>query len=344
MRAIMLNMENKGKIGIIGLGLIGGSIAIALRDKYRIVGMTKNPDTLEYALRENIVHETAKSYEELRGCDAVIVCTPLSLVRRTVAELYEVLGDSVIISDVGSVKGMLGGMKGRIIGGHPMAGTEQSGIRAAKERLLENAYYILVDMNGNPDDLNFMCEVVEDCGSKPVIMSAAQHDELVAKISHLEHIAAYSLVNSAISGSEEIVGSGFMDTTRIASSAPEFWNTVVELNRQNVLNETNNYIHTLTEVRDKIERGEDLTEFFARAKQKRDALKYQKRYTTSYVLYADVPDCVGSIVGVLDLLAKAGLSISNLSVMNSREGAGGALRLELKDEYDYKKAKEILKL
>lgn len=335
-------MERKGSIGIVGLGLIGGSIAIALRGKRRVVGTSRDPETVEYALSHGMIDEAAKSYEDFRSCDAVIVCTPLSVVERTVRELYTVLGEDVVISDVGSVKGMLSGLPGRIVGGHPMAGTEQSGVRAAKERLLENAYYILVDYGGRHDDLELMRSVAEDCGALPVTMTADEHDKLVAKISHLEHMAAYALVNSAMTGDERIVGSGFMDTTRIASSSPEFWNTVAHLNRDNVLAETDRYIATLTYLRDMIARGEDITPFLAEAKAKRDKLTYRKRYMTSYVLYVDVPDRVGSIVGVLARLADAGVSVGNLTVMDSREGAGGALRLELRDEETYKKAKEIL--
>ena len=173
-------------------------------------------------------------------------------------------------------------------------------------------------------------------------MSAARHDRLVAKISHLEHMAAYALVNSAMTGDEHIVGSGFMDTTRIASSSPEFWNTVAALNRGNIVDEMDRYIATLSDLRRDIAAGRDITAFLAEAKEKRDKLKYSRRFMSEYVVYADVPDCVGSIVGVLDRLAAAGISISNLTVMNSREGAGGALRIELKDEPSYRKAKEIL--
>lgn len=223
-----------------------------------------------------------------------------------------------------------------------MAGTEQSGIRAAKERLLENAYYILVDYNDNPADLELVTRIALACGAVPVVMSAARHDRLVAKISHLEHMAAYALVNSAMTGDEHIVGSGFMDTTRIASSSPEFWNTVAALNRGNIVDEMDRYIATLSDLRRDIAAGRDITAFLAEAKEKRDKLKYSRRFMSEYVVYADVPDCVGSIVGVLGRLADAGISISNLTVMNSREGAGGALRIELKDEPSYRKAKEIL--
>ena len=335
-------MEKKGRIGIIGLGLIGGSMALSLSRSCDVVGMSRNPETVEYALSSGMITSAARSYSDFAGCDAVVVCTPLSLVKKTVEDVYAALGDTTVITDVGSVKGMLSGLPGRIIGGHPMAGTEQSGIRAAKERLLENAYYILVDYNDNPADLELVRRIALACGAVPVVMSAARHDRLVAKISHLEHMAAYALVNSAMTGDEHIVGSGFMDTTRIASSSPEFWNTVAALNRGNIVDEMDRYIATLSDLRRDIAAGRDITAFLAEAKEKRDRLKYSRRFMSEYVVYADVPDCVGSIVGVLGRLADAGISISNLTVMNSREGAGGALRIELKDEPSYRKAKEIL--
>lgn len=324
------------------MGLIGGSIAIALKGVCKTVGMSRNPETVEYALREGIIDSAAHTYADFADCRAVLVCVPLARVEAEVKAVYAALGDSVIISDVGSVKGMLVGLPGRLIGGHPMAGTERSGIRAAKERLLENAYYILVDYNNHPSDLAFMQDLVKAVGAIPVVMGAEAHDKLVAKVSHLEHMAAYSLVNSAITGEEEIVGSGFMDTTRIASSSPEFWNTVVSLNRANILEETEKYIATLSALCRDIEAGKDVTPVFAKAKEVRDRLTYRKRFASEYFLYADVPDCTGAIVGVLSRLADVGISIANLTVEHSREGAGGALRLEFKDERDYLKAKEIL--
>ncbi len=336
-------MAEKDKIGVIGLGLIGGSIALALRGKCEVIGMSRTPATVEYALKEGIISSAAKSYEEFEGCKAVFVCVPLACVRAEVAGLYRVLGDSTIITDVGSVKGMLVGQEGRIIGGHPMAGTEQSGLRAAKDRLLENAYYILVDYNGNAEDLGYISRLVSEMGAIPRVMTAAEHDKLVAKISHLEHMVAYSLVNSVLNGEDEIVGSGFMDVTRIASSAPEFWNTVVSLNRDNLVEALDKFIEGLTALRRDIAEGKDVTRIFDEAKQKRDRLTYRKKFLSSYTMYVDVADSRGEVVKVLSKLADAGINIGNLTVVNSREGAGGALRLEFMDERDYLKAKETLK-
>lgn len=336
-------MTKKDKIGIIGLGLIGGSIAISLNGKYEVIGMSRTPATVEYALKEGIISSAAECYADFKGCKAVFVCVPLVRVAEDVKAVYDALGDSTIITDVGSVKGMLVGQKGRIIGGHPMAGTEQSGIRAAKERLLENAYYILVDYNNHRSDLEYITGLVREMGALPRIMTADEHDKLVAKISHIEHVAAYSLVNSALDGDDEIVGSGFMDITRIASSAPDFWNTVVRLNRDNVVAELDKFIAGLTMLRNDISAGKDVAPVFAEAKEKRDKLTYRKKFLSSYTLYVDVPDTKGAIVNVLAKLAEAGISINNLTVVHSREGAGGALRLEFKDERDYLKAKEILK-
>ena len=126
----------KDKIGIIGLGLIGGSLGMALRGRYVVKGMVHRSEDAEYALSAGIADEIASGTDDFGDCTALIVCTPLSIVRETVEKLAAAYPDK-IISDVGSVKGILRGIKGRVIGGHPMAGTEKSGIRAAKERLLD---------------------------------------------------------------------------------------------------------------------------------------------------------------------------------------------------------------
>ena len=334
-------MTEKDKIGIVGLGLIGGSLAISLKGRYAVKGLAHKAEDGEYALSTGMVGELARGLGDFSDCAAVVICTPLSLVRETAERLVSLYPDK-IISDVGSVKGMLTGIKGRLIGGHPMAGTERKGVRAAKERLLENACYILTDYNGDAEALAFMKKLVSDAGAIPVVMGAEEHDRLVGRVSHLVHMAAYSLVDSAMTGSEEIVGTGFLDTTRIASSSPEFWNTVAHLNRDNIVSDMDEYIKTLSALRGEIAAGRDITPFLSRAKAKRDSLLGRKKFMSEYILYADVPDCVGSIAGVLTKLTKEGISIENLTVVHSREGTGGALRLEFKDETDYNKAKEIL--
>ncbi len=336
-------MTKRDKIGIVGLGLIGGSIALALNKKYEVVGMSRSASTVEYALKEGIISSAAEKYDDFKEAKAVFVCVPLTRVKDEVSALYDALGDSVIITDVGSVKGMLSGQRGRIIGGHPMAGTEQSGIHAAREKLLDNAYYILVDYNGNEADLAYIKELVRSMGALPREMTASEHDALVAKISHLEHMAAYSMVNAVLDGDDEIVGSGFMDVTRIASSDPELWNAVSALNRDNIVSELGRYIEILSSLRGDIAAGKDVTPFFSAAKEKRDRLTYRKKFLSSYILYVDVSDAKGSIVAILSKLAEADISINNLTVVNSRAGVGGALRLEFKDERDYIKAKEILR-
>ena len=336
-----MRMTEKDKIGIVGLGLIGGSLAIALKGRYAVKGLAHKAEDGEYALSTGMVGELARGLGDFSDCAAVVICTPLSLVRETAERLVSLYPDK-IISDVGSVKGMLTGIKGRLIGGHPMAGTERKGVRAAKERLLENACYILTDYNGDAEALAFMKKLVADAGAIPVVMGAEEHDRLVGRVSHLVHMAAYCLVDAAIEGDEEIVGSGFTDTTRVASSPPDFWNTVAALNRGNIVDGMDDYIARLTELRGKIAAGEDITAYLAAAKDKRDRVTGRRKSAGGYILYVDVPDCVGSVAGALAALAEGNISIENLSVVHSREGAGGALRLEFKDEKDCDAAREIL--
>ena len=135
--------RKKQTIAVVGLGLIGASLALALKDTYRIIGCARSRETEAYALSHGIVDEICP-VRDMRGADCVIACTPLWVLRQTVQEVYDAVGDTAIITDVGSVKELLKGLPGRLVGGHPMAGTEHSGIEACKRHLFENATYCVV--------------------------------------------------------------------------------------------------------------------------------------------------------------------------------------------------------
>ncbi len=340
----MTQKNGKTKIAIVGLGLIGGSLALALKERYYVIGCSKNPQTEQYALKCGMVDEI-RPISKLKGVDSVIVCTPLSVLKETVRKVYAVVGDSAVITDVGSVKGLLKGEKGRIVGGHPMAGTENSGIAAAKPHLFENAYYCIVPYeNSAPADVEFVTRIAAAVKAKPVALSAEEHDLLAAKYSHMPHMCAYALSESVIGGNLSIAGSGFMDSTRIACSDPEFWTEVFRLNRLNTLTVLDSFMSALGDMRDKLE-SEDyagLRERIIRARDKRVELSAARNIESDYALTADVKDEVGSIGAVTALLVRGGVSIKNMNILNSREGVGGALRLEFASLHDSQIARRIL--
>ncbi len=331
-------------IGVIGLGLIGGSIALGFKENgFHVVGVEKDSDVSSYALERKIVDE-AGGLESLKGAEAVFVCVPVAKTRETVEHAVEVLGDRTLVTDVASVKGILNGLNGRFVGGHPMAGTEKSGIAAARPHLFENAFYAIVKYeNTSDDDVNKLAELVKCLKAKPVIMTAEEHDDRASKVSHLPHMAAYALSGYALK-KEGFTGTGFMDTTRIAASDPKFWTDVAFLNRENLLNDMNGFRAEFDAIYAALEKG-DRGELFAllkNAQSKREQLEYKRVYLSDYTLDVDIRDEVGAVARVSKLLADNGINISGLQIIYSREGVGGALRIGIVDERDWLRAKALL--
>lgn len=333
------------KFGVAGLGLIGGSIASALKKQgCRVVGVENDPDVSAFALSGGIVDEIG-GVEALRGSEAVFVCVPLGVTREATEKIIAAVGDETLVTDVASVKGMMTGVGGRFVGGHPMAGTEKSGIAAARAHLFENAFYAVVPYeNTSEADVKYMCELVRSFGAKPVVMSAAEHDGRASEVSHLPHIIAYALTGYALKA-DGFAGTGFTDTTRIAASDPGLWTDVAFLNRDNLLRDMRGYEKEFSKYVTALENGdrEGLRGLIAAAREKREALTLRRVYQNEYTLDLDVKDRPGAIAKVSELLAENGVNISGIQIINSREGVGGALRIAIRSEAEYEAAKRLLR-
>lgn len=333
------------KIGIVGLGLIGASIAKALKGKYDVVGVDSDKDAIGYCLENGIISDCGLG--SLRGCSVVFLSVPVSAVERTARQVHIVVGEDTVITDTASVKNCFSGMPPRFVGGHPMAGTEQSGCRASMDTLFENAFYILTGEKSDPDTQK-VASVVEQMGALPVYMSAQEHDEVVASVSHLPHMIAYTLVNTVLSARDncgELASGGFLDTTRIASSSPDFWLGVVRANKENVLNAMDEFIDRFEKLRGYIENNDGVRArgFFSDGKRRRDKLMTSRRFRAEYELYVPVRDEVGEVGRIASLLGDVGADLKSIRIDNSREGTGGALRLGFKRLGDYDKARKVLK-
>jgi len=255
-------------IGIVGLGLIGGSLAGDIKARVkdaRIFGYDCCERTVEKARESGLFEQVFSKTDNLTALvmtDIIIVAVSVASTADTIRKVYDAVGDKCIITDVCSVKGHLSELSSlwgiRLVGGHPMAGTEKSGFEAGREGLFDGAVYIVTPYpSTNKSDLNTVIKLVETIGAKPLLMEAEEHDTLASRASHLPHMIAYALSDHVIrDGEPYIAGKGFTDMIRIASSSPEFWTEVAEANRDNMIKELDTMILRLADIKGMIERGD----------------------------------------------------------------------------------------
>ena len=244
---------NMNKIGFLSLGLIGGSIALALRQispAAQIIAYARRQSTLDEALSAGAIDIGTTEINELfLDCDLIFLCAPVAVNNKFLAQLKPFLSDKTILTDVGSVKGSIHetisglGLDNQFIGGHPMAGSEKTGFSNANPVLLENAYYILTPTETvSKEAIDAYSSLVKKMGAIPIQLTCQQHDYVTAAISHVPHLVAAALANlvhdhdSADETMKLIAAGGFKDITRIASSSPDMWESICMSNTENIAN------------------------------------------------------------------------------------------------------------
>ena len=357
-----LNMKFN-KVGFIGLGLIGGSIAKKMKADHpdiHIYATAHHEETVKEAYREGLIdNDTLLPLTAFHDCDIIFLCAPVQRNLDYLSELKDIIQKDCYITDVGSTKTEIHeevirlGLEANFIGGHPMTGSEKTGILAADKTLLENAYYSITPTAITPQsDVEDFREFIRSLGSIPLILDYKTHDYSTAAISHLPHMIAYSLVNlvQQIDDDNEtmksIAAGGFKDITRIASSSPVMWQNICASNREQILVLMDKYTALLSRLRSYIEASDEqaLLDFFQSAKDYRDSLSLPniKTESTYYELFVDLPDETGGIAKVSRILADAGISIKNIGIVNNREFEEGILHISFADERSRSKAKELL--
>ncbi|MGA2285504.1 MAG: prephenate dehydrogenase/arogenate dehydrogenase family protein [Dehalococcoidia bacterium] len=278
------------KIAIIGLGLIGGSLGLALkRSRLRdaeIIGFSRSVETREKARKAGAIDRAASDARDAaKDAAIVIVATPIPTERKTMEEIAPVLADKCVVTDVASTKGRV--MKWAeellpahvsFVGGHPMAGKELSGIDAAEAALFEGKPYCIVPSpRADETAVNAVVGIAELVGATPLFMDAEEHDSYVAAISHLPLVvstALFSLVRESAAWPEmsRLASSGFRDVTRLASGSPKMSEDICSTNRENVVHWLDRMVAEIRKYRGLIE-GDDeeaLLQAFAKAKRERD--------------------------------------------------------------------------
>ncbi|MCI8446992.1 MAG: prephenate dehydrogenase [Eubacterium sp.] len=348
-----MNIENIKKIGFIGLGLIGGSIAKAVRrisPDIKLYAVSGHLSTITAAYKEGVIENDRQlELAELADMDYIFLCTPVQQNLAYLKQLKQILTPKTILTDVGSVKGDIhravtdAGLEEYFIGGHPMAGSEKTGYGAATPYLLENAYYVITPTaKTSPRQTERFRSLVSALGAIPIIMDYDQHDFATASISHLPHIIAYSLVNlvkeidDPAQTMKTIAAGGFRDMTRIAASSPVMWQDICLSNKQQLLHLMDLYVKQLSGIRSAIESEDksEMTAYFTEAKNYRDSLAVHQSgpIQTVYELYCDLIDEVGGIATIAALLASNSINIKNIGILHNREYEDGVLHIELYDQ------------
>ncbi|MBD5520410.1 MAG: prephenate dehydrogenase [Lachnospiraceae bacterium] len=350
--------------GFIGLGLIGGSIAKAIHNKFpnaSLIAYDTNQSSLELAKKEGVIQTACPNIgEAFAGCDFIFLCAPVSHNDENLLTLKKHLSTDTILTDVGSVKTGIHehiaalGLESQFIGGHPMTGSERFGYPNSKASLFENAYYILTPTEEVPQEkISAYRDLVLNIGAIPLILPYKQHDFVTAAISHLPHVIAASLVNLVRdSDSEEgimkmIAAGGFKDITRIASSSPDMWQQICLTNTENISLLLERYIESLTEFKKELDYAnpDTLYRFFDSARIYRESFidASSGPIKTEYVITVDIVDRPGAIAAIASLLSMHDISIKNIGINHNRELAEGALRIEFYDETATSNAINVLK-
>ena len=352
------------KVGFIGLGLIGGSIAKTIKKKYpdtTLIATARHADTIQEAHDfGTIENDTLLPLSDFADCDYIFLCTPVQQNLIYLKKLKSVIKPSCIITDVGSVKSDIHkavtalGMEANFIGGHPMCGSEKTGFFNATEYLLENAYYIITPTaKTTPAQLEEFHALVKSLGSVPMILDYEKHDFATAAISHLPHIIASSLVNLVNKLDNEaeymktIAAGGFRDITRIASSSPVMWEQICMENHENISTVLDEYIRMLIQIRCSIDNQEadNLYDMFARSRDYRDSIDATSSglINKTYMLYIDIVDEAGGIATIATILAMEGISIKNIGIIHNREFEQGVLKIEFYEQNALEKGCALLK-
>ncbi|MCD8037143.1 MAG: prephenate dehydrogenase/arogenate dehydrogenase family protein [Clostridiales bacterium] len=352
------------KVGIVGLGLIGGSLCKALRNRCgvkEIVAANRSEDVLITAKNEGVIDDYALGITDMfKGCDIVFICTPVNLIFDYAKKLAPIVGTDCIISDVGSTKAHLYeeiktlGDTVSYIGGHPMTGSERFRYNASKEHLFENAYYIIAPAENIPDEKTAeFKEMVEKIGAIPVIVSPYEHDYAVASISHVPHIIAAALVNNVKKLDSDkgymhlLAAGGFKDITRIASSSADMWEGIMFENKEDILSVLDSFSDVIADIRKSIadDNHSEVHSYFQNAQEYRNSFNTTtpKAFVKRYEIDVDVLDRPGSIAIITVMLSSNGINIKNMGIVNNRENNSGALSFAFDSEEDRQRSVELLR-
>ncbi|WP_197061382.1 prephenate dehydrogenase [Halobacillus sp. BBL2006] len=354
----------KETVLIVGLGLIGGSLAmnVSEKDDVFVIGMDKDQETVNMALKQGVIHQASKNFHNaVKEADVLILATPISITIDLLKQLEQMeLTKPLLVTDVSSVKNkvleaanQLTDPQFSFVGGHPMAGSHKQGYTAAKPHLFENAIYVLTpSVHATEAEAEKLKHLFSKTGARFLTFSTREHDEMTAVISHFPHLIASSLVHQAREWQkthpyiEHLAAGGFKDITRIASSNPRLWQDIFFQNRSLLISMLDDWIEEMQTVRTYLKDLdiEQTYQYLVEAKQYRDGLPVREKgaIPSFYDIYVDIHDQPGAIHDVIGLLAQESISIKNIQILEIREGITGVLRISFATNEDQIDSKKLL--
>ena len=354
------------KIGIVGLGLLGGSLAHALKlqsDTIEIVGFTGRDTTKKQAQDSGIFVDIFKYDEmnaQLDSIDILFLCSPIEVIKKHLIQISEskTLASHLIVTDIGSTKNEIACTSQELffdrdditfIGGHPMTGSEFSGFEASDAHIYENTIYLLTPAEDvKEDELSKLVGIIKLIGANPTIIDASKHDRVAALISHFPQIVATLMTDMVakdgnMNEAKKLAAGGFRDMTRIASSGYPMWKDIFSSNRDVISQVIDLFIEKLKSVQ--YELGNDtLNEIFESAANFRDEIPKDMRGFLSPIweLVVQVPDKPGVLAKITNVLFEHEINIKDFSVVKIRETISGSVKLGFESDDDRNFAKKII--
>lgn len=325
------------KVAVLGVGLIGGSIALASRE--HVTGFDPDAEVLGEALRVGAITRTAGSVgEALDGADAAFLCAPVGALPSLLSDVLAAAPRDCVVTDVGSVKRpLLGNEDERFVGGHPIAGAETSGVENARADLFQGAAWYLTPSSRSSGLLyERLHRLIVSFGAHPVAIDAETHDRLLAGVSHLPHVVANVLVSQAaglLSAEGEAlprVGPSFRDATRVAGASSRIWTDIYQTNAQAIAGEIEETVRRLQEAADLLRAGDAAAiESWNEAARgdRRRLLEADLAGGEVRELRVSVPNRPGIVAQVALALGKAGVNILDMSLDPAPDMRSGAVSL-----------------
>ena len=347
------------RLAVIGLGLIGGSLAKAIKNcspEITIAGFDY-PDVLHKALSDNTIDISLSSYTETADFDLIFLALPIDHSIKIFRELSPQLKNDQIISDLCSVKGIFADewkkidSSGIYIGAHPMTGKEKGGYKNSDGLLFENSTFIISEESKKYAALAEYAELIKSIGARITFLDPYLHDEIVAKVSHLPQLLSVILVNQAAIKKNGIqfidfAAGGFRDMTRIASSDFNIWESILKYNKGEILKSIDSLQEDMNKIKSLVanEKSELLGELFDKARSLRDETPINNKgfLDPLFDITVFIKDEPGMISKISTVLFEDRINIKDIELLKIREGTGGNFKLYFESKSEAERAKGIL--